>query len=101
MTNVGRDVTGAKARGLARKILQRGKQAKAVLGIGAALAMPSGVPQTPAAQIAAQSKDFSKYATEVRLPATDREITKTLRAATRMKLNGPAGLTRRDRRELR
>ena len=38
-----RDVTGGNARGLGRKLLQRGKQAKAIVEIGAVLAAPPDV----------------------------------------------------------
>lgn len=97
-----RDVTGGNARGLGRKLLQRGKQAKAIVEIGAVLAAPiGGGAITPAQQVADQSKQLKEYTKEVRLPATRREIAKTLRTATRMKNDATTGLTRKDRRDLR
>jgi hypothetical protein len=102
VSNANHDVTGRGARGLARKVLQRGKQAKAIIEIGAVLAAPiGGAPQTPTAQVAAQTKQLKDYTKQVRLPATRREIAKTLRTATRMKNDATTGLTRKDRRNLR
>lgn len=100
--SVNREVTGRGARALARKVLHRSKQAKAIIEIGAMLAAPiGGAPQTPTAQVAAQTKQLKEYTKQVRLPETRREIAKTLRTATRMKGDPTTGLTRKDRRDLR
>ena len=96
-----REVTGANARGLGRKLLQHGKRAKTIVEIGMAIAAPiSGGAQTPVQQVAAQTKQLKAYTKQVRLPATGREIAKTLRAATRMKGEATTGTTRKDRRNL-
>ena len=60
-----------------------------------------GGPKTPADHVAAQAKELKQYPAEVRLPATRREITKTLRNASRMKGDAATGITRKDRRNLR
>lgn len=97
-----RDVTGGHARRLGRKLLQRGKQAKAIAEIGVVLSGPiAGGAITSAQQVADQSKQLKNYTKEVRLPATRREIAKILRTATRMKADATTGLTRKDRRNLR
>ena len=60
--SVNREVTGANARGLGWKLLQRGKQAKAIVEIGVAIATPiGGGAQSPGQQVAAQAKELKDY----------------------------------------